>query len=89
MSCQGNLPIDDIIDAVQASLDITAIGGVPVDEFEQKVLAILQPKIDAITERITDLPAEKFVVSQVLQGNKLIMTLSDGSTIDTDVSALM
>lgn len=89
MSCRGNLPIDDIIDAVQASLDITAIGGVPVDEFEQKVLAVIQPKIDAITERITDLPAEKFVVSQVLQGNKLIMTLSDGSTIDTDVSALL
>ena len=89
MSCRGNLPIDDIIDAVQASLDITAIGGVPVDEFEQKVLAVIQPKIDAITERITALPAEKFVVSQVLQGNKLIMTLSDGSTIDTDVSALL
>lgn len=89
MSCRGNLPIDDIIDAVQASLDITAIGGVPADEFEQKVLAIIQPKIDAITERITALPAEKFVVSQVLQGNKLIMTLSDGSIIDTDVSALL
>ena len=89
MSCQGNLPIDDIIDAVQAGIDITAIGGVPTDEFEQKVLAIIQPKIDAITERITALPLEKFVVSQVLQGNKLIMTLSDGSTIDTDVSALL
>ena len=89
MSCQGNLPIDDIIEAVQAGIDITAIGGVPVDEFEQKVLAIVQPKIDAINNRITDLPAEKFVVSQVLQGNKLIMTLSDGSTIDTDVSALL
>ena len=89
MSCRGNLPIDDIIDAVQASLDITAIGGVLETELEQKVLAILQPKIDAVTERITDLPAEKFVVSQVLQGNKLIMTLSDGSTIDTDVSALL
>ena len=89
MSCRGNLPIDDIIDAVQAGIDITAIGGVPTDEFEQKVLAIIQPKIDAITERITALPTEKFVVSQVLQGNKLIMTLSDGSTIDTDVSALL
>ena len=89
MSCQGNLPIDDIIDAVQAGLDITAIGGVPEAEFAQKVLAIVQPKIDAINNRITDLPAEKFVVSQVLQGNKLIMTLSDGSTIDTDVSALL
>ena len=89
MSCQGNLPIDDIIDAVQASIDITAIGGVPMDEFEQKVLVIIQPKIDAITERITALPAEKFVVSQILQGNKLIMTLSDGSIIDTDVSALL
>ena len=89
MSCQGNLPIDDIIDAVQAGIDITAIGGVPTDEFDQKVLAIIQPKIDAITERITALPTEKFVVSQVLQGNKLIMTLSDGSTIDTDVSALL
>lgn len=89
MSCRGNLPIDDIIDAVQAGIDITAIGGVPADEFEQKVLAIIQPKIDAINNRITDLPAEKFVVSQVLQGNKLIMTLSDGSTIDTDVSALL
>lgn len=89
MSCRGNLPIDDIIDAVQASIDVTAIGGVLETELEQKVLAILQPKIDAITERITDLPAEKFVVSQVLQGNKLIMTLSDGSTIDTDVSALL
>ena len=89
MSCQGNLPIDDIIDAVQAGIDITAIGGVPTDEFEQKVLAIIQPKIDAITERITALPTEKFVVSQVLRGNKLIMTLSDGSTIDTDVSALL
>ena len=44
---------------------------------------------DAITERIMDLPAEKFVASQVLQGNKLIMTLSDDSTIDTDVSALL
>ena len=89
MSCRGNLPIDDIIDAVQASIDVTAIGGVLEIELEQKVLAILQPKIDAVTERITDLPAEKFVVSQVLQGNKLIMTLSDGSTIDTDVSALL
>lgn len=89
MSCQGNLPIDDIIDAVQAGIDITAIGGVPLDEFEQKVLAVIQPKIDAVTERITDLPAEKFVVSQVLQGSQLIMTLSDGSTIDTDVSALL
>ena len=89
MSCRGSLPINDIIDAVQAGIDITAIGGLPVEEFEQKVLAIVQPKIDAITERITDLPAEKFVVSQVLQGNKLIMTLSDGSTIDTDVSALL
>lgn len=89
MSCRGNLPIDDIIDAVQASIDITAIGGVLETELEQKVLAILQPKIDAITERITDLPVEKFVVSQVLQGNKLIMTLSDESTIDTDVSALL
>ena len=89
MSCRGNLPINDIIDAVQSSIDITAIGGVPADEFEQKVLAVIQPKIDAITERITDLPTEKFVVSQVLQHNKLIMTLSDGSTIDTDVSALL
>lgn len=89
MSCRGNLPIDGIIDAVQAGIDITAIGGVPADEFEQKVLAVIQPKIDAVIKRITDLPAEKFVVSQVLQGNKLIMTLSDGSTIDTDVSALM
>ena len=89
MSCQGNLPIDDIIDAVQASIDVTAIGGVLETELEQKVLAIIQPKIDAITERITALPTEKFVVSQVLQGNKLIMTLSDGSTIDTDVSALL
>lgn len=89
MSCRGNLPIDDIIDAVQAGIDITAIGGVPMDEFEQKVLAIIQPKIDAITERITALPPEKFVVSQVLQGNKLIMTLSDGSAVDTDVSALL
>ena len=89
MSCRGNLPIDDIIDAVQASIDVTAIGGVLETELEQKVLAIIQPKLDAITERITDLPAEKFVVSQVLQGNKLIMTLSDGSTIDTDVSALL
>lgn len=89
MGCQGKLPIDDIIDAVQASIDITAIGGVPEAEFEQKVLAVIQPKIDAVTERITDLPAEKFVVSQVLQDNKLIMTLSDGSTIDTDVSALL
>ena len=89
MSCRGNLPIDDIIDAVQAGIDITAIGGVPTDEFEQKVLAVIQPKIDAINNRVTDLPAEKFVVSQVLQGNKLIMTLSDGSTIDTDVSALL
>ena len=89
MSCHGNIPINDIIDAVQAGIDITAIGGVPADEFKQKVLAIIQPKIDAVTERITDLPAEKFVVSQVLQGNKLIMTLSDGSTIDTDVSALL
>lgn len=89
MSCQGNIPIGDIIAAVQSGIDITAIGAVPADEFEQKVLAIIQPKIDAVTERITALPAEKFVVSQVLQGNKLIMTLSDGSTIDTDVSALI
>lgn len=89
MSCRGNLPIDDIIDAVQAGIDINSIGGVPADEFEQKVLAIVQPKLDAITERITSLPTEKFVVSQVLQGNKLIMTLSDDSTIDTDVSALL
>lgn len=89
MSCRGNLPIDDIIAAVQAGIDITAIGGVPTDEFEQKVLAIIQPKIDVINNRIADLPAEKFVVSQVLQGNKLIMTLSDGSTVDTDVSALL
>ena len=89
MSCQGNLPIDDIIDAVQASIDVTAIGGVLETELKQKVLAIIQPKIDAINNRITDLPAEKFVVSQVLQGNKLIMTLSDGSIIDTDVSALL
>lgn len=89
MSCQVNFPIDDVADAVITKLNITMLGGVLESELEQKVLAIVQPKLDAITERIMDLPAEKFVASQVLQGNKLIMTLSDDSTIDTDVSALL
>lgn len=89
MSCQVAFPIDEIVDAVIARLDISTLGGVLESELNQKVLAAVQPKIDAVNKRITNIPTEKFIVSQVLQGNELVITLNDGTTIDTDVSALL
>ena len=89
MSCQVNFPIDDIIEAVKSAIDIKALGGVLESELEQKVVLYTQPKIDALSQRIADIPPEKYVVSQVLTSTTLTLTLSDDSVIETDLSSLL
>ena len=89
MSCQINFPVEDVIDAVKAAIDINAMGGVLEAELEQKVLLYIQPKLDALSQRIANIPTEKYVVSQALIGTKLVLTLSDDTIIDTDLSSLL
>ena len=89
MSCQINFPVDDIIEVVKAAIDINAMGGVLEAELEQKVLLYIQPKLDALSQRIANIPTEKYVVAQVLTGTKLVLTFSDDTTIETDLSSLL
>lgn len=89
MSCQVNFPVDDVIEAVKAAIDINAMGGVLEAELEQKVLLYIQPKLDALSQRIANIPTEKYVVSQALIGTKLVLTLSDDTIIETDLSSLL
>ena len=89
MSCHVNFPIEDVVESVKASIDIESMGGVLESELEQKVLLYIQPKLDALSQRIANIPQEKYVVSQELEGTELIMTLSDDTVITTDLSSLL
>lgn len=89
MSCHVNFPIEDVVESVKASIDIESMGGVLESELEQKILFYIQPKLDALSQRIANIPQEKYVVSQVLEGSELVITLSDDTTIRTDLSGLL
>lgn len=88
MGCQTNFPIEQVADLVKSSIDISELGGVLESELEQKILFYTQRRLDDMLERIVNTPEPKYVVSQELIGTELVMQLSDGSTIHTDLSSL-
>ena len=89
MGCNTNFPIEQVVEVVKSSINISELGGVLESELEQKILLYTQRKFDAIQERINNMPTEKFVVSQELIGNELVLKLSDETELKTDLSSLL
>lgn len=89
MSCQTNFPIQQIVDAVIATIDIEALGGVSDAELTQRVLLLTQSKLDELRQFVVNSGAEKFMVDHDLEGTVLTTILNTGEKVTIDLAPLV